>query len=187
MVRQQTAMLFSPAEFGLIAQGMGIFVLFCTLLTGIAFTQGWGWRFRAVGVTAFSVVLTVGLFALSLAPITPTRVTGAVRYRVVYDRNGADAVIAVGNEITPEQLSATLQEAAANLFSLGRNAYGQNYLTIRARTVVHPQEGLTQPLYLGQIVRSLRQRDDPHMVLTTDANAFAILQKFRQPNESATH
>jgi len=173
-------MLFSPAEFGLIAQGMGIFVLFCALLTGIAFTQGWGWRFRAVGVTAFAVVLTVGLFALSLAPITPTSVSGAVRYRVVYDRNGADAVIAVNNNITPDQLSATLQQAAANLFSLGRNAYGESNLTIRARTVVHPAEGLTQPLYLGQIVRSLRQRYDPNMVVSTDAEAFAVLEQLRK-------
>jgi hypothetical protein len=170
-------MLFSPAEFGLIAQGMGILVLFCALLTGIAFTQGWGWRYRAVGVTAFAVVLTVGLFALSLAPITPTKITGAARYRVVYDRNGADAVIAVSNEITPEELVATLQEAAANLFSLGRNAYGQDNLTIRARTVVHPQEGLTQPLYLGQVVRSLRQRNDPHMVISTNTSAFAVLHQ----------
>jgi hypothetical protein len=179
-------MLLSPSEFGLIAQAMGIFVLGCALVTGIAFTQGWGWRFRAVGVTAFSLVLTVGLFALSLAPITPTVVTGAVHYRVVYDRNGAEAVIAVSNDITPEQLSATLREAAANLFSLGRNAYGRDNLTIRARTVVHPQEGLTQPLYLGQIVRSLHQRDDPHMVLTVDDHAFAILQQFRSHNDPTT-
>ena len=176
-----TVMLFTPAEFGTIAQGMGIFVLACALVTGVAFTQGWSWRFRAVGVTSFSVVLTVGLFALSLAPITPTKITGAVKYRVVYDRNSSSAVISVSPDITPDQLKATLVQASANLFSLGRNGEGKNTLTIRARTVIHPQPEVSQPVYLGSIERSLRLRDDPHQVIHIDDQAFATLHQYHAP------
>lgn len=159
-------MPFTTAEFSQIAQGMGIFVLFCALITGLAFARQWGWRFRMVGVTAFSVVLTVGLFALSLTPLTRTTIPGAVHFSVVYDRLGAQAVIAVPPDVTAEQLEATLRQAASNLFSSGRNAQGQTeQLTIRARTVLHPSEGVSQPLYLGQVRRSLRLRDDPNMVV----------------------
>ncbi|MFN3926721.1 MAG: Ycf51 family protein [Pseudanabaenaceae cyanobacterium] len=171
-------MFFTPQEFGLIAQGMGCFVLGSALVTGIAFTQGWGWRFRAVGVTAFAVVLTIGLFALSLAPITPTTVAGAVRYKVVYDRNAAEAVISVSPDITPSQLAATLQQASANLFSLGRNGIGKTNLTIRARTLIHPQPDASQLVYLGQVTRSLRQRDDPNQRITIDPQAFAVLTNY---------
>lgn len=174
-------MLFTPTEFGTIAQGMGIFVLACALVTGVAFTQSWSWRFRAVGVTSFSVVLTVGLFALSLAPITPTTVTGSVKYRVVYDRNQSQAVISVSPDITPSQLEATLNQAGANLFSLGRNGGSKNSLTIRARTIIHPQPEVTQPLYLGSIERSLRLRQDPNQLITIDPQAFATLKEYHAP------
>jgi hypothetical protein len=177
-------MFYTPQEFGLIAQGMGCFVLVSALVTGVAFTQGWTWRFRAVGVTAFSVVLTVGLFALSLAPITPTTIVGAVKYKVVYDRNASEAVISVSNQITPTQLEATLRQASANLFSLGRNGGSKNNLIIRARTVIHPQPEATQPLYLGQIERSLRLRDDPQQKVTIYPEAFITLASWVRPDDA---
>ncbi len=155
-------MLLSPSEFGQLAEAMGAFVALTALITAIAFWRQWGWRFRMVGVTLFSVVLTVGLFALSLEPITRTSVAGAVPYKVVYDRFSTQVVVAVSPTITADALEATLRQAGANLFSSGRSAQGQTQLTIRARTVVHPRPGLSKPIYLGQIKRSLRLRDDPN-------------------------
>jgi hypothetical protein len=171
-------MLLTPVEFGLVAQGMGVFVLVAALITGIAFVSKWGWRFRLVGITSFMVVLTVGLFALSVAPITRTSVSGSVRYSLVYDRFGTQAVITVAPTVTPAQLEATLKQAADNLFSSGRQGRGETQLVIRARTIVHLQDNLSQPLYLGQVSRSLRQRNDPNMEVQIFPEQLAELAKY---------
>ncbi|AFY69575.1 Protein of unknown function DUF2518 [Thalassoporum mexicanum PCC 7367] len=162
----------SPELFGQLAQGMGAFVLFCALISGIAFVRDWGWRFRMVGVTSFCVVLTVGLFALSLEPFTTKEISGAAPYAIVYDRLGTEAVIKVQPEITADQLESTLEQAAFRLFTSGRGSDGgrSSQLRIRARTVLHPQPGVSQPLYLGEIKRSLRVREDPNMQITLYPN-----------------
>jgi hypothetical protein len=151
---------------------MGGFVLVAALITGLAFVRQWGWRFRFVGVTLFSLVLTVGLFALSLSPITRTTIPGAVPYALVYDRFTAEATIALPPTVTLPQVEATLRQAASNLFSPGRNGQGKEQLTIRARTLLHVAEGVSRPVYLGQVRRSLRLREDPNLVVTLDPEQF---------------
>ncbi|PLS68315.1 MAG: hypothetical protein CV045_08610 [Cyanobacteria bacterium M5B4] len=173
--------MLTTVEFGQIAQGMGLFVLACAILTGIAFVRNWGWRFRMVGVTLFSVVLTAGLFALSLTPLTKEVVAGAVPYKTVYDRFGTEAVIAVAPTISPEELALTLEQAAARLFSTGRINNGTDKFTIRARTIVHPRPGVSEPLYLGYWQQSLRLRTDPDRVLNINQTNFNRLQSFVNP------
>jgi Protein of function (DUF2518) len=166
-------MSLTTTQFAQLSLGMGIFVLVCTLITGIAFLRQWGWRFRLVGITGFSVVLTIGLFGLSLAPIGRTAIAGTTPYTVVYDRLGAEAVIAVAPDLSAEALTATLNQAANNLFSPGRNSQGKtNYLTVRARVIAHPRPGVSQPVYLGKIERSLRLRDDPDMKIELYPNPW---------------
>jgi hypothetical protein len=133
--------------------GIGLTIA-CGILAGLAFVFQWGLRFRLVGVTGFMGVLTGGLFALSLFPFTRTAIPGAVPYTVVFDNGGGQAVIAVAPSITESALEATLQQAAADLFSYGR--VGAR-LTVRARTIVHPQPGTSQPLTLGQATRTSTQ------------------------------
>ncbi len=169
-------MVLTTVEFGQIAQGMGLFVFGCAILTGVAFVKNWGWRFRMVGVTLFSVVLTVGLFALSLTPLTKEVVPGAMPYKTVYDRFGSLVVIAVAPTITPDELSLTLEQAAARLFSTGRINNGTDTLTVRARTIVHPRPGVSEPIYLGSWQQSLRQRSDPDRVLEINKDNFNRLQ-----------
>lgn len=169
-------MPITPEQFGLVAQSMGTFVLISALLTGIAFSRKWGWRFRMVGITSFAVVLTAGLFALSLTPLTRQTISGSTPYTVVYDRFGSQAVIAVSPEVTPEQLEATLKQAAANLFSSGRSAGSAAKLTIRARTLIHPSPDVSQPIYIGKVERSLHLREDPEMVVQVFADKLAMLK-----------
>lgn len=111
-------------------------------------------------------VLTFGLFALGLVPLSRTVIPGAVRYSVVYDSGATQAVIVLPRQTTESGLEATLRQAAGDLFSFGRLSRGDNQLTIRARTIAHPEPGLSQPIYLGQVKRSLSQRDDPQMEIT---------------------
>jgi hypothetical protein len=155
--------MLTPADFLKASQWFGIAALAFLGLTLLAFVFRWGIRFRLVGVTSFTGVLTAGLFALSLTPFMRTVVPGAAPFTVVYDGGATQAVIAVAPKITESVLEATLRQAASNLFSSGRLQQGKANLTIRARTLVHPEPGVSKPVFLGQVQRSLTQRDDPNL------------------------
>lgn len=157
--------MFTSASFLQYTQWMGIAALALAVLTGIGFLFKWGIRFRLVGATGFTLVLTAGLFALGLVPFTRTTVPGAVRFTTVYDTGATQTVISVPPTISETELRATLQQAASDLFSYGRLSQGGEPLLIRARTVVHLEPGVSQPLFLGEVRRSLAVREDPEMAI----------------------
>jgi hypothetical protein len=163
------------ADFFQYAQWGGVATLVFGAIALLSFLFKWGIRFRLVGATGFLAVLTVGLFGLGVVPFTRTVVPGAVRYSTVYDSGADRVVIVVPQSITETELSATLRQAASNLFSPGRLSRGDDKLTIQARTVLHPQPGVSQPLYLGQIKRSLFIRDDEQMEIKLYSESFAQL------------
>lgn len=171
--------MVTTTQFLTYAQWAGIATLVMAGLTGLSFVFGWGLRFRLVGVTGFMGVLTGGLFALSLVPFTHTAIPGAARYARVYDTGAAQVVITVPATIPPDQLEATLQQAAGDLFSPGRMGRGQSQLTIHARTIIHPEPGVSEPLVLGEVRRSLTQRDDPAMQITLRPESLDRLAQFR--------
>ncbi len=156
----------------------GIATLIFAATTVLSFILQWGFRFRLVGSTGFMVVLTVGLFTLSLVPLSRTVVPGAVRYSLIYDNGATQAVITTPPQISPSQLEATLRQAASDLYSYGRlGTTGENELTIRVRTLIHPEPGISVPLYLGQVKRSLATREDPQMTVEIYRDKFAQLPK----------
>ncbi len=167
----------TTADFLNYAQWMGITTLACGAFTVLGFILKWGIRFRLVGITGFLGVLTGGLFALGLVPFTRTVVAGAVRFSVVYDNGGTQAVIAVPPQISESELEATLRQAASNLFSYGRLGRNENKLTIRARTIIHPEAGVSQPLYLGNIRSSLANRNDEQTAIEIYHEQLAQLPK----------
>ncbi|MGB3239398.1 MAG: Ycf51 family protein [Geitlerinemataceae cyanobacterium] len=152
----------TTADFLQATQWMGIITLVCAALAVLGFVLQWGIRFRLVGIASFLAVLTVGSFSLSLVPFAPTVIPGSIRYTVVYDNGAAQVVIKVPSDITETQLEATLRQAATNQFSSGRLAQGQNLLVLRARTIIHPEPGISKPLVLGQVMRSFSSEgEDP--------------------------
>ncbi|QSJ17408.1 Ycf51 family protein [Nostoc sp. UHCC 0702] len=170
--------MFTTAEFLQYTQWSGIATVVFAALAVLAFIFKWGIRFRLVGTTGFMLVLTGGLFALSLVPLSRTVIPGAVKYTLVYDNGATQAVIATSPQISPTQLEATLRQAASNLYSYGRlGSRRDNYLTIRARTLIHPEPGVSVPLYLGQIKRTLATREDPQISVEIYPEKFAQLPK----------
>jgi hypothetical protein len=165
----------TTSDFLQFAQWSGIATLSFAVLAVLGFLFKWGIRFRLVGVTGFMGVLTGGLFALGLVPLTREVIPGAVRFSTVYDTGATQAVIAVPPQITESQLEATLKQAASNLFSPGRLARGQDQLTIRVRTVLHPEEGISKPVFLGDVKRSLFVREDENMEITLYPEGIAQL------------
>ncbi|WP_016952744.1 Ycf51 family protein [Anabaena sp. PCC 7108] len=168
----------STADFLQYTQWSGIATIVFAVLTILAFLLKLGFRFRLVGTTGFMLVLTAGLFSLSLVPLTRTVIPGAVKYTLVYDNGSNQTVITTAPEITPTQLEATLRQAASNLYSPGRLGSGGNkQLTVRARTIIHPEPGLSVPLYLGKVNRTLASREDPEMAVEVYLDKFASLPK----------
>lgn len=131
------------------------------VLTVIAFIAGWGFRFRLFGVTSFMTVLTASIFSLYLGFFTHEEIPGAVRYALTYDNGSNQAVVVVPPETAADAIEPTLRQAAADLNSYGRTGTrGNDTFTIKLRTVLHPKAGVSEPLFLGQIKRSLSNRDD---------------------------
>ncbi len=170
----------STSDFLTYTQWSGLFALFCAVVTGISFLFKWGFRFRLVGATGFMVVFTVGLFALSVVPITRTTIPGAARFTTVYDGGSNIATIVVAPTVTESQLTATLQQASSDLNTSGRLGRGREEMLIRARTIVHVKEGLSQPLYLGEVRRSLNDSKDAPLAIKLYPENLAKIAKINQ-------
>ncbi|MFN3679665.1 Ycf51 family protein [Thermosynechococcus sp.] len=150
--------MLTPADFATYSRWAAMATLVMAVLTVLAFVLRWGVRFRFVGITGFLGVVTVGLFALSIVPIVHSSVPGAGKYTLVYDNGATQVVITVPPDIESSTLEATLVQAANDVFSLGRLGRGGDRLTVIARTVVHPEAGVTAPVILGVATRSLSDR-----------------------------
>lgn len=163
------------------AKWSGIATIGFFLLTILGFIFKWGFRFRLVGVTSFMGVITAGLFGLSLGLFTRTEIPGSVPYSLVYDNGSNQTVIVVSPSITKSELEATMEQAAANLYSPGRFGV-QNQLTIKVRTIIHPEAGVSEPLYLGEVKRSLSQREDENKEITIFSESLAKLENYQSKN-----
>ncbi|NJR51932.1 MAG: DUF2518 family protein [Leptolyngbyaceae cyanobacterium CSU_1_3] len=169
--------MFETQQLITSAQWSGVATIVCLVLAILAFVFKWGIRFRLVGITGFMGVLTGGIFALSLGLYTRPSIPGAVHYSRIFDTSADRVVIAVAPTVTESQLEATLRQAAADLYSPGRLSQGASNLTVRVRTIVHPEPGLSQPLYLGEIQRSLSVRNDEQATIKIDRENLAKLPK----------
>ncbi|QUS61708.1 Ycf51 family protein [Synechocystis sp. PCC 7339] len=144
----------------------------------LAFIFRWGFRFRLVGVTSFMTVLTVGIFGLGLGMFDRPAVEGSVRFNRVYDNGANQLVISVPVTVSPTEVEATLKQAANNYFSLGRiSTDGNEQMVIRARTLIHPQPGLTKPLYLGSAYRTLGTKENDQIEIKLDRKALQELAR----------
>jgi hypothetical protein len=165
------------AQITAIAQWVGYFTIFCAVLMVLGLLLKWSIRFRLVGITSFMAVLTGGLYALSLGFYIRPSIPDAVQFARVFDNGGSTVVIAVPPDVTRTQLEATLRQAAADLYSSGRLAQGTDKMTIRIRTILHPEPGVSVPLYLGEVKRSLASRYDDQMEIYLDPAKLAQLPK----------
>ncbi|MET0111683.1 MAG: Ycf51 family protein [Limnospira maxima] len=159
---------------------LGIATLALAALTVLAFVLNWGIRFRLVGITAFTGVLAGGVFALGLGLFQRVEIPGAVRYSRVFDDGARQIVIVVAPDITESQLEATLQQAASDLYSPGRGGAGQMPLVIRARTIVHPQPGVSEPIFLGQVQRVSGFANQGDVAIAINQESLNHLQAVRE-------
>lgn len=146
-------------DFALYTEWSAYGTLAFAVLAIAGFLFKWGIRFRLVGTTGFMIVLTIGLFGLSLGLFSRSVIPGAVRYALVYDNGANLAVVAVKPDVNREEVEATLRQASNDLFSYGRIGNGDNRFTVRLRVIGHPEPGVSEPLYLGQVRRSIAAQE----------------------------
>ena len=123
------------------------------VLTAIAFVARWGFRFRLVGVTSFTLLLAVSCWAFGVSYTPPVVVDGAVRAPIVFD-NGNDLVVAqVPADLAPTTVQATLEQLEGNLRGSGRSS---STVLVRLRGIQPEGDGLGRPVILGEVSKTLR-------------------------------
>jgi len=125
------------------------------LITVLAFLLRWGIRFRLVGVSSFTVLLSLSCLAFAVSYAPRDVVEGAVSVPVVFD-NGSDLVIAAAPADLPEEAyRPTVEQVARNLRGSGRK--GDNgEVHVRLRRVEAVALGVDRPVILAEASRSLR-------------------------------
>ena len=122
------------------------------LLTLVAFVARWGIRFRLVGVSSFTVLLSLSCLALAVSYAPRIQVEGAVSVPVVFD-NGSDLVVAsAGADMDPASYGPSVQQVAANLRGSGRKA---QLVEVRLRRVEPAADGTDRPVILATAIRDL--------------------------------
>jgi hypothetical protein len=121
----------------------------------LGFALRWGIRFRLVGITSFTVLLSLSCLAFAVSYAPRTLVEGSVSVPVVYD-NGGDLVIAAAPADLPSAAyKPSVEQVALNLRGSGR--HGDNGLVhVRLRRVEAQGDGIDRPVILAQADRSLR-------------------------------
>ena len=123
------------------------------LLTLLSFLLRWGIRFRLVGATIFSLLLSGSCWAFIESYTPPVSIEGAVYVPVVYD-NGGDFVVAQAPEDFPEEaIHPSLEQIAENLKGGQRNG---TEVTVRIRKIKQISDGISEPIILGQIIVQIR-------------------------------
>lgn len=129
--------LLSTATIWLAKGGVALFVL-----TLIAFIARWGIRFRLVGVSSFTLLLSVSCWAFGLSYTPTIKVEGALHAPVVFD-NGDDLLVAQAEADFPEEaIEPTLKQLAGNVRPGGRIS---PEVTVRLRQLQPAGEGDQDP------------------------------------------
>ena len=124
------------------------------LLTVVAFVAGWGLRFRLVGVSSFTLLLSVSCWAFGVSYSPPVLIEGAVRVPIVFDNGEALVVAQAPAEMPMSAVTPTLEQLAGNLRGAGRSS---RTVQVRLRALQPDGDGRSRPVILGEIVRDFRQ------------------------------
>ena len=130
----------TPKIFGF----LGIFLL---LITIVAFIFNFSFKFRIIGATIFSLLLSLSSWAFMQSYSEKVVVEGARYVPIVYD-NGFDLVIAKAEDDFPEEaIKPTLQQLSDNLRKGSRS--GAN-VKIKLRKLEKISDEISKPVVIGE-------------------------------------
>ena len=130
----------TPKIFGI----LGIFLMFITI---VAFIFNFSFKFRIIGATIFSLLLSLSSWAFMQSYSEKVVVEGARYVPIVYD-NGFDLVIAKAEDDFPEEaIKPTLQQLSDNLRRGSRS--GAN-VKIKLRKLEKISDEISKPVVIGE-------------------------------------
>ena len=136
----------TPKIFGL----LGIFLLICTVL---AFTFNFGFKFRIIGATIFSLLLSLSSWAFIQSYAEKVVIENAKYLPIVYD-NGFDLIIAKAEDDFPEEsIEPTLKQLSENLRKGSRS--GAN-VKIKIRKLEKFSDDISKPVVIGEVQKSVK-------------------------------
>ncbi len=123
-------------------------------ITLLAFLIKWKVKFRLIGATIFTLLLSGSCWAFSESYSSPVVIEGAIYTPVVFD-NGYDLVVAQAPDDFPEEsVQPSLEQIAGNLKGGGRNGAKVH---IRIRKVESAGPEISAPIILGEVIKDINQ------------------------------
>ena len=131
----------------------GFFGILLLMVTVIAFIFNFGFKFRIVGATIFSLLLSLSSWAFIQSYTENVVVDGAKYVPIVYD-NGFDLIIAKAeNDFPEESIEPTLRQLLENLSKGSRS--GAN-VKIKMRKLEKFSDSVSKPVVIGEIEKNLK-------------------------------
>ena len=136
----------TPKFFGF----LGIVLFICT---AIAFIFDFGFKFRIIGATIFSLLLSLSSWAFIQSYTENIVIDGAKYVPIVYD-NGFDLIIAKAEDEFPEDsIKPTLEQLSENLRKGSRS--GAN-VKIKIRKLEKISDGVSKPVVIGEVQKNVK-------------------------------
>lgn len=136
----------TPKFFGFI----GIFLFISAI---VAFVFNFGFKFRIIGATIFSLLLSLSSWAFIQSYTENIVIEDAKYLPIVYD-NGFDLIIAkAGNDFPKESIEPTLKQLSENLRKGSRS--GAN-VKIKIRKLEKISDGISKPVVIGEVQKNVK-------------------------------
>ena len=136
----------TPKIFGF----LGIFLLCFTV---IAFILNFSFKFRIIGATIFSLLLSLSSWAFIQSYTEKVVIEDAKYVPIVYD-NGFDLIIATADDDFPgESIEPTLEQLSENLRKGSRS--GAN-VKIKIRKLEKISDGVSKPVVIGEVQKNVK-------------------------------
>ena len=130
----------------------GIFGILLLMVTFIAFIFNFGFKFRIVGATIFSLLLSLSSWAFIQSYTEKVAIEGAKYLPIVYD-NGFDLIIAKAEDNFPEDsIEPTLEQLSENLRKGSRS--GAN-VKIKIRKLEKISDDVSKPVIIGEVQKNV--------------------------------
>ena len=131
----------------------GLFGVLLFIVTIIAFIFNFGFKFRIIGATIFSLLLSLSSWAFLQSYTENIVIEGAKYVPIVYD-NGFDLIIAKAEDNFPEEsIKPTLEQLSENLRKGSRS--GAN-VKIKIRKLEKISEGVSKPVIIGEVQKNVK-------------------------------
>ena len=136
----------TPKIFGF----FGIFLFICTV---VAFIFNFGFKFRIIGATIFSLLLSLSSWAFIQSYTEKVLIDNAKYLPIVYD-NGFDLIIAKAeNDFPEESIQPTLKQLSENLRKGSRSGAKVN---IKIRKLEKISAGVSKPVIIGEVEKNVK-------------------------------